>query len=29
MDWVKYNTYDNQGELMTKQEWDKAVRSKK
>ena len=29
LDWVKYNTYDNQGELMTKEEWDTHVRSKK
>jgi len=26
LDWVGYNTYDNQGELMTEQEWDKNVR---
>ena len=26
---VQYNTYDNQGELMTKEEWDRTVMSKK
>lgn len=26
LDWVGYNSYDNQGELMTEQEWDKNVR---
>ncbi len=26
LDWVSYNTYDNQGELMTEQEWDDNVR---
>ena len=25
-DWVGFNTYDNQGELMTEEEWDKTVR---
>ena len=29
LDWVKYNTYDNQGELMTKEEWNRTVMSKK
>ena len=29
LDWVKYNTYDNQGELMSKEEWDKTVMNKK
>merc|ERR1712012_344026 len=29
LDWVQYNTYDNQGELMSKQEWDSTVMSKK
>jgi len=29
LDWVKYNTYDNQGELMTKQEWKETVMDKK
>jgi len=27
LDWVGYNSYDNQGELMTEQEWDKNVRN--
>jgi len=26
LDWVGYNTYDNQGELMSEQEWDQTVR---
>merc|ERR1719471_2824660 len=26
LDWVGYNSYDNQGELMTEAEWDKNVR---
>lgn len=26
LDWVGYNTYDNQGELMSEEEWDKNVR---
>merc|ERR1739838_720383 len=26
LDWVGYNSYDNQGELMTEQEWDQTVR---
>merc|ERR1712024_373463 len=26
LDWVGYNTYDNQGELMTEKEWDSTVR---
>ena len=25
LDWVQYNTYDNQGEVMTKAEWDEAT----
>merc|ERR1712077_58726 len=25
LDWVQYNSYDNQGELMSKQEWDTNV----
>jgi len=29
LDWVQYNTYDNQGELMTKEEWDTNVMKKK
>jgi len=29
LDWVKYNTYDNQGELMTKEDWDRTVMTKK
>ena len=29
LDWVQYNTYDNQGELMTKEEWDTTVMKKK
>ena len=29
LDWVKYNTYDNQGELMSKEEWDRTVMNKK
>merc|ERR1711971_1545397 len=29
LDWVQYNTYDNQGELMTKEEWDRSVMKKK
>ena len=29
LDWVKYNTYDNQGELMSKQEWNENVMNKK
>ena len=29
LDWVQYNTYDNQGELMTKEEWDSTVMKKK
>jgi acyl-CoA oxidase len=27
LDWVGYNTYDNQGELMTEKEWDENVRN--
>jgi len=26
LDWVGYNSYDNQGELMSEQEWDETVR---
>ena len=26
LDWVGYNSYDNQGELMTEKEWDENVR---
>lgn len=26
LDWVGFNSYDNQGELMTEQEWDENVR---
>jgi len=26
LDWVGYNTYDNQGELMSEEEWDQTVR---
>ena len=26
LDWVKYNSYDNQGEVMDKKDWDDAVR---
>ena len=26
LDWVGYNSYDNQGELMSEQEWDSTVR---
>jgi len=26
LDWVGYNTYDNQGEVMTEQEWNETVR---
>jgi len=26
LDWVGFNTYDNQGELMTEEEWNKTVR---
>merc|ERR1712012_1306638 len=26
LDWVGYNSYDNQGELMTEKEWDESVR---
>jgi len=26
LDWVGFNSYDNQGELMTEQEWDETVR---
>jgi len=29
LDWVGYNSYDNQGEVMSEQEWNDAVRSKK
>jgi len=29
LDWVQYNTYDNQGELMSKEEWDRTVMNKK
>jgi len=29
LDWVKYNTYDNQGELMSREEWDRTVMNKK
>merc|ERR1719225_2592064 len=29
LDWVKYNSYDNQGELMSKEEWDRTVMNKK
>merc|ERR1719461_1048439 len=29
LDWVKYNTYDNQGELMSRQDWDRLVMAKK
>jgi len=27
LDWVGYNTYDNQGELMSEEEWNKTVRN--
>jgi len=27
LDWVGYNSYDNQGELMTEKEWDENVRN--
>jgi len=27
LDWVGYNSYDNQGELMSEQEWDQNVRN--
>merc|ERR1712212_974178 len=27
LDWVGYNSYDNQGELMTEKEWDDNVRN--
>merc|ERR1712098_510387 len=27
LDWVGYNTYDNQGELMSEEEWDQTVRN--
>lgn len=27
LDWVGYNSYDNQGELMSEQEWDQTVRN--
>jgi acyl-CoA oxidase len=26
LDWVQYNTYDNQGELMAEEDWNKTVR---
>lgn len=26
LDWVGYNSYDNQGELMSEEEWNKTVR---
>jgi acyl-CoA oxidase len=29
LDWVGYNTYDNQGEVMSEKEWDETVRGKK
>lgn len=29
LNWVQYNTYDNQGELMTKEEWDRTVKLNK
>ena len=29
LNWVQYNTYDNQGELMSQKEWDENVRMKK
>jgi len=29
LNWVDYNTYDNQGELMSQKEWDENVRLKK
>ena len=29
LDWVQYNTYDNQGELMSQKEWNENVRLKK
>ena len=29
LDWVQYNTYDNQGELMSQNEWNENVRLKK
>ena len=29
LDWVKYNSYDNQGELMSREEWDRTVMNKK
>jgi len=29
LDWVQYNTYDNQGELMSKEEWDRTVMKNK
>jgi len=27
LDWVSYNTYDNQGEVMSEKEWDETVRN--
>jgi len=29
LDWVGYNSYDNQGEIMSEKEWDETVRGKK
>merc|ERR1712241_435187 len=29
LDWVQYNTYDNQGELISKEEWDRTVMKNK
>jgi len=29
LDWVGYNTYDNQGEVMSEKEWNETVREKK
>jgi hypothetical protein len=26
LDWVGYNTYDNQGEVMSEESWNKTVR---
>jgi len=26
LDWVGYNSYDNQGEVMSEEEWNKTVR---
>ena len=26
LDWVGYNSYNNQGELMSEKEWDETVR---